>query len=66
MHTVPRQYTIETQLDLHTAAVAEARERVNAFLNASQLHDKRCVRIIYGKGNTSAGKLPVLMTRSAA
>lgn len=64
-HTVIRklrrgQYAIEAQLDLHGATVAQARERVDAFLNIAQSHGKRCVRIIHGKGNTSAGKLPVL------
>lgn len=54
------QYAIEAQLDLHGATVAQARERVNAFLNSARLQGKRCVRIIHGKGNTSAGKLPVL------
>lgn len=64
-HTVIRklrrgQYAVEAQLDLHGATVAQAREAVNAFIKNAQEHDKRVVRIIHGKGNTSAGKLPVL------
>lgn len=54
------QYTIEAQLDLHGNTVSEARERVNAFLRDMQAQDKRCVRIIHGKGKSSEGKLPVL------
>ncbi|MEW6329858.1 MAG: Smr/MutS family protein [Pseudomonadota bacterium] len=64
-HTIIRklrrgQFAIEAQLDLHGATVVQAREAVNAFLKSAQAHDKRVVRIIHGKGNTSAGKLPVL------
>jgi len=54
------QYTIEAQLDLHGNTVPEARERVSAFLRDMQAQDKRCVRIIHGKGKSSEGRLPVL------
>ncbi len=54
------QYAIEAQLDLHGNTVPEARERVSAFLHDMQAQDKRCVRIIHGKGKSSEGKLPVL------
>lgn len=54
------QYAIEAQLDLHGNTVPEARERVSAFLREMQAQDKRCVRIIHGKGKSSEGKLPVL------
>lgn len=54
------QYAIEAQLDLHGNTVPEARERVSAFLRGMQAQDKRCVRIIHGKGKSSEGKLPVL------
>lgn len=54
------QYAIEAQLDLHGNTVPEARERVSAFLRDMQAQDKRCVRIIHGKGKSSEGKLPVL------
>ncbi len=54
------QYAIEAQLDLHGHTVPEAREQVNSFIRAMQTMDKRCVRIIHGKGNSSEGKLPVL------
>lgn len=54
------QYAIEAELDLHGATVIQAREAVNVFLKNARERDKRVVRIIHGKGNTSAGKLPVL------
>ncbi len=61
MHKLRRgQYAIEAQLDLHGNTVSEARERVSAFIREMQAHDRRCVRIIHGKGKSSAGKLPVL------
>jgi DNA-nicking Smr family endonuclease len=64
-HTVLRklrrgQYAIEAQLDLHGNTVPEARERVAEFLRSTQAMNKRCVRIIHGKGKSSEGKLPVL------
>lgn len=54
------QYAIEAELDLHGRIVAEAREMVNGFLRDAQAKGQRCVRIIHGKGLSSAGKLPVL------
>lgn len=54
------QFAIEGQLDLHGCTVPEARERVAVFLRQMQSRDKRCVRVIHGKGNSSEGKLPVL------
>ena len=54
------QYAIEAELDLHGATVVQAREAVNSFLKKARDEEKRVVRIIHGKGNTSAGKLPVL------
>lgn len=64
-HTVMRKFrrghfTIEAELDLHGRVVTDARELVNAFLRESRARGLRCVRIIHGKGLSSAGKLPVL------
>lgn len=53
-------FALEAELDLHGRVVAEARELVAAFLRDAQLAGRRCVRIVHGKGNSSAGKLPVL------
>jgi DNA-nicking Smr family endonuclease len=53
-------YAIEAELDLHGHTVPQARERVVEFLRRAQLHGRRCVRIIHGKGHSSAGRIPVL------
>ncbi len=54
------QYAIEAELDLHGATSVQAREAVNTFLKKACDQEKRVVRIIHGKGNTSIGKMPVL------
>ncbi len=54
------QYAIEAELDLHGATVIQAREAVDSFLKNARERDKRVVRIIHGKGNSSEGKMPVL------
>lgn len=54
------QYAIEGQLDLHGDTVPVARERVARFLHDARSLQKRCVRIIHGKGKSSEGKMPVL------
>jgi len=64
-HTVMRklrrgQYAIESELDLHGHTVPEAREALVRFLAEARAMGRRCVRIIHGKGRSSAGKLPVL------
>jgi DNA-nicking Smr family endonuclease len=53
-------FVVEAELDLHGWTVPEAREGVSEFLRAACTAGKRCVRIIHGKGNSSAGKMPVL------
>ncbi len=67
-HTVWRRfrlghYAIEADLDLHGLFVSEARDLVDTFLRESCEQGKRCVRIIHGKGLSSAGNIPVLKTR---
>ena len=64
-HSVMRKlrtgkYAIEGQLDLHGLTVAESREQLTRFLRDAQLRGWRCVRIIHGKGLSSAGRIPVL------
>ena len=54
------QFAIEAELDLHGATSIQAREAVNTFLKNARDQDKRVVRIIHGKGNSSEGKMPVL------
>ena len=50
------QYAIEAQLDLHGNTVPQARERVSGFLHDMQAQNRRCVRIIHGKGKSSEGE----------
>lgn len=57
------QYTIEAELDLHGRTALEARELVSQFLYHARTHNKRCVRIIHGKGLSSLAKLPVLKVK---
>ena len=57
------QYTIEAELDLHGRTALEARELVSQFLHNARLNNKRCVRIIPGKGLSSLAKLPVLKVK---
>ena len=54
------QYKIEAELDLHGLNVEAARNAVHAFLSFCQEEDRRCVRIIHGKGLSSRHKGPVL------
>ncbi|MHB1951269.1 MAG: Smr/MutS family protein [Acidiferrobacteraceae bacterium] len=56
-------YAIEADLDLHGLFVPEARDLVDAFLQESCRQGRRCVRIVHGKGLSSAGHIPVLKTR---
>lgn len=51
------QFSIEDELDLHGLTVPEARQALADFLHKAR---GRCVRVIHGKGNTSAGRIPVL------
>lgn len=57
------QYAIEAELDLHGRTAAEARELIGEFLRRMRAGNKRCVRIIHGKGLSSVGKLPVLKVK---
>jgi DNA-nicking Smr family endonuclease len=54
------QFAIEAELDLHGATSIQARAAVDTFLKNACDQDKRVVRIIHGKGNSSEGKMPVL------
>jgi len=54
------QFPLEDELDLHGLTVAQARERLAAFLARAGGHRLRCVRVIHGKGFSSPGMRPVL------
>jgi DNA-nicking Smr family endonuclease len=56
-------YRIEAELDLHGLNRDRARVEVAAFLAQCRDLDRRCVRIIHGKGNGSPNTGPVLKQR---
>lgn len=53
-------YRIEAELDLHGLNRERARLAVSEFLLRCHDQDRRCVRIIHGKGNGSPNSGPVL------
>lgn len=53
-------WTVSAQLDLHGLRVDEAREAVAEFLRECVRQERRCVRIIHGKGLGSANRIPIL------
>jgi DNA-nicking Smr family endonuclease len=56
-------WVIKHELDLHGLTGDEARVALAAFLNRCMIEDRRCVRIIHGKGNGSKNRLPVLKNK---
>ena len=50
----------EATLDLHGMRVREARLALLRFLVQSLHHQRRCVRLVHGKGFGSGGEAPVL------
>lgn len=53
-------YAVQDEIDLHQLLAAQAEEVLRLFLNDARSHDRRCVRIIHGKGLHSKGDGPVL------
>jgi DNA-nicking Smr family endonuclease len=56
-------WVIKGELDLHGHSGDEARVALAAFLNRCMLEERRCVRIIHGKGHGSKNRLPVLKNK---
>ena len=54
------RWVVQAQLDLHGLTRIEAREALVEFLLACREREKRCVRIVHGKGLGSPGREPVL------
>lgn len=54
------QYIVEAELDLHGLTSALARRELTEFLQACRHHNRRCVRIIHGKGRGSREGKPIL------
>ncbi len=57
------QISIEAELDLHGMTVAEAKNALSQFLTYIKTRNKRCVRIIHGKGHGSRHGKPVLKNK---
>jgi DNA-nicking Smr family endonuclease len=56
-------WVLQGELDLHGHTGDEARVALAAFLNCCMIEDRRCVRIIHGKGHGSKNRLPVLKNK---
>jgi DNA-nicking Smr family endonuclease len=54
----------EATLDLHGMRVMEARTAFSRFLNQSLKAQRRCVKIIHGKGRGSEGQQPILKQKT--
>jgi DNA-nicking Smr family endonuclease len=57
------QYAIQAELDLHGLRVPDAHALLKQFLRECRLQDRRCVRVVHGKGLGSDGKIPVLKAK---
>lgn len=53
-------WSLQAQLDLHGLRRDEAREAIGHFLHQCQQLERRCVRIIHGKGHGSPGREGIL------
>lgn len=53
-------YAVQDQLDLHGLFAAEAERAVLDFIARARRRGLRCIRIVHGKGRSSAGGRPVL------
>ena len=53
-------HPIQDELDLHGLFASEAERAVLEFIDRSRAHGHRCVRIIHGKGRSSAKGRPIL------
>lgn len=56
-------WVIRGELDLHGLTGDEARAALATFLNRCMVEDRRCVRVIHGKGLGSKNRLPVLKNK---
>jgi len=56
-------WVVQAHLDLHGLNTDEARAAVGAFVHDCVRQDRRCVRIVHGKGLGSRNKEPVLKNK---
>ncbi len=57
---------VDARLDLHGMAVREARAQLELFLRTMRARGERCVLVIHGKGEHSAGGVAILRGEIAA
>ena len=53
-------WVIQAEVDLHGLRSDEARLTIQQFVHEARARDRRCVRVIHGKGLSSPGREPVL------
>ena len=53
-------YSIQAEIDLHGMTVAEAKPRLQTFVDRCARNGKLCIRIVHGKGLGSGDRGPVL------
>lgn len=53
-------YAIQAEIDLHGMTVAEAKPRLQNFVERCAKNGKLCIRIVHGKGLGSGERGPVL------
>ena len=54
------RYAIQAELDLHGLTQSQAREELLLFIDEAQRRNRKCVRIIHGKGRKRDLRAPVL------
>lgn len=59
------QWRLQAELDLHGLTADEAREAIFIFIKSCAEQNLRCVRIIHGKGLSSADNTPILKSKVA-
>ncbi len=53
-------YAIQAEIDLHGMTVAEAKPRLEKFVQRCAGNNKLCIRVVHGKGLSSGERGPVL------
>ena len=53
-------YAIQAEIDLHGMTLAEARPRLERFVQRCASNNKLCIRVVHGKGLGSGDRGPVL------
>lgn len=54
------KYAVQAEIDLHGMTVAEAKPRLQTFIERCARNGKLCIRIVHGKGLGSGSRGPVL------